>query len=117
MGKLDAAANKAVKSVHEVTSPASGVVRFVLHCQPDDECVVAPLIDLLSEMNELTAVLHVAGHARRVGLAQKSAAGLAGARAKAGVPLCNYYKDGNVCPFSTTNGGRGCCYATAGGCY
>ena len=75
------------------------------------------MIGLLNEMQELTAALYVAGHGRRVGLAQKSAAGLAGARAKAGVPLCNYYKDGNDCPFSTTNGGRGCRYATAGGCY
>lgn len=117
MGKLDATADKAVKSVHQVTSPASGAVRFVLHCRPGDEGVVTPLIDLLSGMQELTAVLHVAGHGRQIGLAQKSAAGLAGARAKAGVPRCNYFKDGISCPFSTTSGGRGCRYATAGGCY
>ena len=78
---------------------------------------MAPLIDQLNQVQELTAATHVAGHGHQGGLAQKSAAGLTGALAKAGAPMCNFYKSSHDCPFSTANGGRGCRYASAGGCY
>ena len=117
MGKLNATAANAFKSVHQVTSPASGAVRFVLHCKPGDEDVVAPLIGQLSQVQELTAVTHITGHGHRGGLAQKSATGLSGALAKAGTTMCNFYKANHACPFSIGNRGRGCRYAKAGGCY
>ena len=31
--------------------------------------------------------------------------------------MCNFYKSSHDCPFSTANGGRGCRYASVGGCY
>ena len=78
---------------------------------------MAPLIGQLSELQELSAVAYVHGHGRQVGLAQKSAAGLAGALAKVSTPMCNYFKGGTACPFSSSSGGRGCRFAKAGGCY